>query len=105
MAQIGAAAAMGAALSRIPGREAEQWQNSFALPEAIEQNFHEVANVLAKLVIPPDSGERCVLDSVSVIPDLEDPPELKGLGADAWRMSFDLQIDGYPSGLVGFVAL
>lgn len=41
VAQIGAAASMGAALSRIPGREAEQWQSSFALPEAIEQNFHE----------------------------------------------------------------
>lgn len=61
--------------------------------------------MLAKLVIPPDSGERCVLDGVSVIPDLEDPGELKGLGPDAWRVSFDLQIDGYPSGLVGFVAL
>jgi two-component system, chemotaxis family, chemotaxis protein CheY len=104
VAEMSAAAAMGAALSRIPGSQAGEWAQAHALPEAIHQNLYEVANVLAKIVVPPDSGERGVLQDVSIIPDLIELPGQTAVSPDAWRTSFELRIEGYPPGRVGFIS-
>lgn len=103
VAEMAAAVAMGAALSRIPPSQAAVWAQAHALPEAIDQNLYEVADVLSKVVVPPNSGERGVLQDVSIIPDLFELPGQTKVTAGAWRVSFELRIEGYPAGRVGFI--
>jgi two-component system chemotaxis response regulator CheY len=103
VAEMAAAVAMGAALSRIPGSQAEEWSTARALPDAIQQNLHEVANVLAKVAIPADSGERSVLQEVVIIPDLDEVPGVGKVSDDRWRLCQELRISGYPTGRLGFI--
>jgi CheY-like chemotaxis protein len=102
VAEMAVAVAMGAALSRIPGRQAEEWSQSRAMPEAIQQNFHECANVLAKLA--QGSGQaRCSLQEVFIVVDLEDLPGFPKASDEDWDQSLKIFIDGYPSGAAGFI--
>lgn len=103
VAEMAAAVAMGAALSRIPGSQAEEWSTARALPEAMQQNLHEVANVLAKVATSAEGGERSVLKEVIIIPDLEELPGLGKIPDDRWLNCHELRIEGYPTGRLGFI--
>jgi len=99
VAEMTLAASVGCALSRMPAAEAEEWGKAHALPEAMEANFYEVANILAKLA--SIGSERRVLQGVTVVPDGEQMPELRE--ATEWQSTLDVQIDGYPTGRLGFI--
>lgn len=94
------AAALACALARIPSREAEEWARAHAFNDAMEANFFEVANVLGAFASP--NAERCVLKSVHALTEgelwsgMRDPAE--------WHTTVKIDIDGYPSGRLGFVA-
>ncbi len=104
VAEMVLAVALGAALSRIPGRQAEEWSLARAMPEAIEQNFFEVANVLAKTIASPGPG-RFVLSDIFVLVDLERLPGFEKVADSDWDQSLKIVIDGYPSGSAGFIGL
>lgn len=93
------AAGLACALARIPGREAEEWGKAHAFNDAMEANFFEVANVLGAFA--SNTSERCVLKSVRALGEGELPAELKDEAA--WHSKTKVQIDGYPSGQLGFV--
>lgn len=104
VAEMAAAVSMGAALSRIPGRQAEEWSVSRAMPEAIAQNFYEVANVLAKVASTPCSG-HFTLQEVLIVVDLEDLPGFENAAEADWDQSLKVMIEGYPSGAAGFIGV
>jgi hypothetical protein len=101
--ELGAAAAIAAALSRLPAEEAEGFVSDCALPELLEQNLHEVANVLSKVV--PGYEERWLLDKLVVVKALRELPELQAVQADAWRTSQEVRVAGYPSGRTAFLGV
>ena len=94
------AASVGCALALVPASQAEEWGSAHALSEAIEANFYEVANVLAKLGSP--SNERLVLQGVSVITGDETIPGVDP--SSLWWSTVEVHVDGYPSGRLGFTA-
>jgi two-component system chemotaxis response regulator CheY len=94
------AASVGCALSRMSPAEAAQWSEIHALPQNIEANFYEVANVLAKFAAT--GTERCILKELKVVFEFKQLPELKE--ATEWLSSMEVEIAGYPKGRVGFIA-
>ena len=92
------AASLACALSRIPAAEATEWARSHAFSGVMESNFFEVANVMAKLV--PADGRRCVLEQVDVLTEGQRSFDLDG---GSWRSTVRIDVDGYPSGRLGFV--
>ena len=94
------AAGLACALARIPSREAEEWAKAHAFNDAMEANFFEVANVLGAFASP--SRERCVLKAVHALTEGELWSDLKD--AAEWHTTVKIDIDGYPSGRLGFVA-
>lgn len=104
VAEMTAAVAMGAALSRIPGRQAEEWSGARAMPEAIQQNFYEVANVLTKVAAPAEAG-HFGLQEVMIVVDLEELPGFEKVSDDDWDQSLKVAIEGYPIGAAGFIGL
>ncbi|MGH9102557.1 MAG: response regulator [Acidimicrobiales bacterium] len=103
IAELSLAASAGAALSLVPAATAAEWARSGALPATIQQNFHEVANVLAKAV--RGDRERCILAGVTVVADYEDPEEAESIPPGAAAVNLQVQIDGYPSGRMALVQL
>jgi two-component system chemotaxis response regulator CheY len=104
VAEMTAAVAMGAALSRIPGRQAEEWSGARAMPDAIQQNFYEVANVLTKVAAPAEAGHFS-LQEVMIVVDLEELPGFEKVTDDDWDQSLKVAIEGYPIGAAGFIGL
>jgi two-component system chemotaxis response regulator CheY len=101
VAELGAAAAVGAALSRLPAAEAESYASEGDLPEVIRQNLHEVANVLSKIV--PRYEERWLLEALRLAGVLRELPELQRLDPNLWQAPQELHIAGYSSGRAGFL--
>ena len=101
--EMGAAAGVAAALSRLPAAEAELFARDGALPEAFRQNLHEVANVLSKVL--PGDGERWVLEGLSVFGALSEVPEVVDAPPAAWHRPLEVLVAGYPSGRGGFLFL
>lgn len=96
VAEVGLAAAAGAALSMLPATAAGEWADSGVLPEAITENFAEVANVLASVV--STSARRRVLAGVSVHADFEALPNDDRMAAAAEPHNLDVRVDGYGAG-------
>ncbi len=94
------AAALACALARIPAAEAQQWARAHAFNDSMEANFFEVANVLGAFASP--TGERCVLKAVHALGEGELWKEMRD-GAE-WHTTTKVDVDGYPSGRLGFVA-
>ncbi|MGC8628362.1 MAG: response regulator [Acidimicrobiales bacterium] len=101
--EIVVASSIGAALSRIPARDAESFASEGALPEAVQQNLHEVLNVVSRAV--PAYGQRWRLDELRVSAPLRADPDLAGAGNALWARPAEVEVSGYPSGRVGFVSV
>ena len=93
------AAGLACALARVPSREAEEWAKAHAFNDAMEANFFEVANVLGAFASP--KSERCVLKTVHALNEGEMLPEMKA--ASESHTNVLIQVDGYPSGRLGFL--
>jgi two-component system chemotaxis response regulator CheY len=101
--ELAVAAAAGAALSMIPAAAVADWVRSGTLSEMIEQNFHEVANVLSNLVSPGKG--RCLLSDVSIYADFEQLPMQDRITVAPHKDNLSVSIDGYEPGrmaLIGF---
>jgi CheY-like chemotaxis protein len=96
--ELALAASLGSALSLIPPSSAEEWGRASALPEAMESNFFEVANVLSQLA--SSGAHRLVLQEVVVVP-ADSAPEAFGEKSH-WHTTMDVTAEGYPSGRLGF---
>lgn len=94
------AAALACALARIPPTEAREWAGAHAFNDAMEANFFEVANVLGAFAAP--DGERCVLKAVHALGEGELWQEMRD-GVE-WHTTSKIDVDGYPSGRLGFLA-
>lgn len=94
------AATLGAALSRIPAARVEELSTALELPDTMDSNLYEVANVLASLASP--DTRRCVLRGVTSVGPFKHLPELEG--ATAWRFPMEIEVEGYPGGRLGFVS-
>jgi DNA-binding response OmpR family regulator len=101
IAEIGAAAATAAALSRVPPDQAATYVTECELPEALMLNVHEVANILSKIV--PDPEERWTLDSVELFSELHQHPQLRSVEVNAWVRPLEVRVTGYPTGRAGFL--
>jgi two-component system chemotaxis response regulator CheY len=97
------ASAMSAALTMLPASLAAQWAGAGALPDVLSENFHEVTNVLAKLVHA--RGERCVLGGTAGFAPGEQLPQIDQINAASCNESFEVAIDGYGEGLLSLVTL
>ncbi|MDA8291653.1 MAG: response regulator [Actinomycetota bacterium] len=96
------ASALSAALTLMSPSVAAEWANSGTLPDILSESFHEVTNVLAKVV--RTDGARCVLSAVAGYAPGEKLP-----GADVISAStsehYSVTLDGYGSGLLSLVTL
>jgi two-component system chemotaxis response regulator CheY len=102
-AEIGFAASAGAALSMLPPSSVAEWARAGVLTEAVAQNYHEVANVLSRVV--HQGGAKCSLKEVVFLAPFEKPEEFDQINQSRHQHSLDLTVQGYQSGRVGFVAL
>lgn len=100
IAELKLAAAAGAALSLIPAATATEWARAGALPANIEQNYHEVANVLATIFNA--RGERCALAELTFLTEGDRLPQSEKVAA-AKQVALEISIEGYPSGRMGLV--
>jgi two-component system chemotaxis response regulator CheY len=104
VAELGVAASIAAAFSRLPAKDAEAYINDGALPEFVQEDLYEVANVLSKVV--PGYEERWTLEALTVLSVMRDLPELHGdLNPLAWREAVEVRITGYPSGRAAFLSV
>jgi two-component system chemotaxis response regulator CheY len=104
VAELGVAASIAAAFSRLPAKDAEAYINDGALPELVQEDLYEVANVLSKVV--PGYEERWSLEALTVLSVMRDLPELHGdLNPLAWREAVEVRITGYPSGRAAFLSV
>jgi two-component system chemotaxis response regulator CheY len=104
VAEFGLAASIAAAFSGLPAKDAEAYINDRALPELVEEDLYEVANVLSKVV--PGYEERWTLEALNVLSVMRDLPELhEDLNPLAWRGPVEVRISGYPSGRAAFLSV
>ncbi len=102
--ELGLAASIAAAFSRLPAKDAETFTSDGALPELVEQDLYEVANVLSTVV--PGYEERWTLQGLTVLSVMRDIPELQeDLNPLAWRGPLEVHITGYPSGRAAFLSV
>lgn len=98
-----AAGSLGASLSRIPaGAVQELAKKGGVLDASLEENFHEIANVLTVLTTQA-VGRRTILRGLKQGKDVS-APELQSFitkSKNKTFMKFDVQ--GYPGGIAGFV--
>jgi CheY-like chemotaxis protein len=104
VAELGVAASIAAAFSRLPAKDAEAYINDGALPELVQEDLYEVASVLSKVV--PGYEERWTLEALTVLRVMRDLPELHGdLNPLAWREAMEVRITAYPSGRAAFLSV
>lgn len=97
------ASGLGAALIQMSPAIAAEWAESGTLPDALTEGFHEVANVLAKVVRV--DGARCILRSVDGYAPGEKLPQLDGLDVAPPSEHFRVTLVGYGVGLMSLVTL
>lgn len=97
------ASAMSAALTVLPPGLAAEWAAAGALPDVLTENFHEVANVMAKALRA--GGARCALGAVSGFAPGEQLPDIGAIRAARQQESFAMAVDGYGTGLLCLVTL
>ncbi len=101
VAEIDIAAALGAALSRVPAGAVEDMVAEGALPEAMQQNVYEVVNVLSKAV--PGGEQRWLLEEMQVYARLSEHAQVWAAEPGWWRSPVEVRVPGYPSGRAGFL--
>jgi len=102
VADVSMVALAGSALSMVPAGAAQNAVSSGDPTELMVENFHEILNVAASLII--DAGSEHVrLDRISPAAELdEETTTLTKSGAT--RKDFVVDIDGYGKGTLSFVS-
>ena len=102
LADVRLVALAGSALSMVPAGAAQTAADSGDLTELMVENFHEVLNVAASLII--DAGSEHVrLDSIRSAAELDE--QMAALASNgATRKDFVIDIDGYGTGSLSFVS-
>lgn len=104
VANVVAAACIGAALTRFPASTAETAASRRTLDGGLLDNVHEVMNIAAQLLRNPESG-RVALDEV-YLPDEPRPQSAHALLASpAARLDVIITISNYPSGLLSLLVV
>ena len=101
VAEIGVAASVGAALSRLPAGAAEDYISEKALPPTAQENLYEVLNVMAQVV--PGYGERYALETVDTFECLSAHSDVALATPISWSAPTEVTVQGYPSGRVGYL--
>ncbi|MHB1782697.1 MAG: response regulator [Acidimicrobiales bacterium] len=97
------ASALSAALTLMSPAVAAEWARSGTLPDILSESFHEVTNVLAKVI--RTDGERCILRSVAGFAPGEKLPEADRIAAAPSSEHFQVSLEGYGAGLMSLVTL
>jgi two-component system, chemotaxis family, chemotaxis protein CheY len=101
VAEIGVAASVGAALSRLPAGAAEDYIGEKSLPTTAQENLYEVLNVMAQVV--PGYGERYGLEAVDMFGRLADHTDVALATAISWSAPAEVTVKGYPTGRIGYL--
>ena len=101
VAEIGIAASIGAALSRLPAGAAEDFASEGWLPDNVKENLHEVLNVMSQVV--PGYGERWALEDVEALGSLGDDADIVLANPLGWADPVEVTVQGYPSGRVAWL--
>jgi hypothetical protein len=96
------ASALAAALTLMSPQTAAEWANSGTLPDVLSEAFHEVTNVLAKIVRTDHA--RCVLGTIRGYAAGEKLGEADAV-AGAVSQHFTVELAGYGVGLLTLVTL
>ncbi len=97
------ASALSAALTLMSPAVAAEWAGSGTLPDILSESFHEVTNVLSKII--RTDGERCILRSVAGFAPGEKLPEADRIAAAPSSEHFQVSLEGYGAGLMSLVTL
>jgi two-component system chemotaxis response regulator CheY len=97
------ASGLSAALTLMAPATANEWASSGTLPDILSESFHEVTNVLAKIVRA--DGARCVLGRIAGFPPGERLPDAEEIFAAPTSEHFHVSLDGYGDGLMSLVTL
>lgn len=101
VAEMSVAASIGAALSRVPADQAEEYIIEGKLPSHAQENLYEVLNVLSQVV--PGAGERWGLEGLKLVAHLSDHGDVEEATALSWQRPLEVSVQGYPSGRIGFL--
>jgi two-component system chemotaxis response regulator CheY len=97
------ASSLSAALTLMSPGAAAEWSDSGTLPDVLSESFHEVTNVLAKIVRVDKA--RCILRSVAGYAAGEKLPEADKIAGAPSCEHFQVTLDGYGTGLLSLVTL
>lgn len=97
------ASGLSAALTLMSPSVATEWADSGTLPDILSESFHEVTNVLAKIVRA--DGMRTILNTVAGYAPGERLPAAEKIAAAPSREHFRVTLDGYGVGLMSLVTL
>jgi two-component system chemotaxis response regulator CheY len=97
------AASLGGALSGIPPDAVAKCYNALRLPSPIEENMHEIANVLSRAVRADD--DRCVLADMKVFTNLDMHPILGMSLDDLEARHMWIYVDQYPAGRLSLISV
>ncbi len=95
------ASALSAALTMLPPSVAAEWANSGALPATLSENFHEVTNVIAKVVHAGDL--HCVLNEIAGFAPGEQLPDIEAIKGAKSAEHFQVAVEGYDRGLLSLI--
>ena len=95
------ASSMSAALTMLPTSAAAEWASSGALPATLTENFHEVTNVIGKIVHAGDL--HCVLNEIAGFAPGEQLPDSEAIKAAKSAEHFEVDVEGYDRGLVSLI--
>lgn len=97
------ASGLSAALTLMAPSVAAEWAGSGTLPDILSESFHEVTNVLAKVVRA--DGARCILHAVAGFAPGEKLPQAETIASAPSCEHFRVTLDGYGAGLMSLVTI
>ena len=97
------ASGLSGALTLMSPDTAAEWAESGTLPDILSESFHEVTNVLGKIV--RTDGARCVLHAIAGYAPGEKLPDADKIAAAPSCEHFEVTLDGYGTGLLSLVTL
>jgi len=97
------ASALSAALTMMSPSVAAEWASSGTLPDILSESFHEVTNVLAKIVRADIA--RCVLHDVAGYAPGEKLPQAEKIAEASTSEHYRVELAGYGVGLISLVTL
>jgi hypothetical protein len=102
VSDAGFACRTGAALVLVPPGGANESADAGEVPDHLEENFHEVVNIMASL-LNADGGAHVRLGQVHAIGDPLDEEAAQILATPTKRRVFHTTVEGYGRGVVTFL--